>query len=462
MRFGLSAEGPSRPRPRAMQAVIAGGALVCAGISGGALVAGGLGAIPVALAAALALAGVSAALALAWAGAAAAPEAETETEAEAVVPAGSARPQAAPPLSYGDVLEALPQPLVLVDRRGRVLLSNGAARHAFRGLAAGRHLTSALRHPALVHAVERVIESGVAEQVDFAVRVPVERHYGAAVAPLAGRAEEAGDTAPAACVTCFDVSAVRRVEQLRADFVANASHELRTPLASLAGFIETLQGPARDDPEARAHFLDIMAGQAARMGRLIDDLLSLSRIELSEHVPPSETADLNRLLSEAVDALRPVAAERRMTVTLDLPARPIEVVGDADQLTQVFQNLIDNALKYGRADTPVVLRLADGQPPSGGMVGICVVDRGIGIPRDHIPRLTERFYRVNASESRNRGGTGLGLAIVKHIVNRHGGVLDIESVAGEGSIFTVWLPARPGADAAESSPKVVPLRARAS
>ncbi|MCP1336235.1 ATP-binding protein [Futiania mangrovi] len=457
MRFGSPAEARFRPRPRSMRAAIAGGALVCAGIAGAALAAAAGTAVPLPLGVALAVAGGVAAAALLWASMRGGAEPVTPAPAAAEPPASGAE---APPISYRDVLELLPQPLVLVDRRGRVLLTNEAARRAFGGLATGRHMTSALRHPALVHAMERVIESGEAEQVDFAVRVPVERHFGATVAPLAGRAGEAGEDAPAAFVTCFDISAVRRVEQLRADFVANASHELRTPLASLAGFIETLQGPARDDAEARTQFLDIMAAQAARMRRLIDDLLSLSRIELNEHVPPSGTADLRRLLSEALDALRPVAVERRMTLALDLPEVPVFVPGDADQLTQVFQNLVDNALKYGRPDTPVVLRLAQGQPPAPAMIGIAIVDRGIGIPRDHIPRLTERFYRVNAAESRNRGGTGLGLAIVKHIVNRHGGVLDIESEPGEGSTFTVWLPLAAGSAAEDGN--VVPLRARVS
>jgi two-component system phosphate regulon sensor histidine kinase PhoR len=234
------------------------------------------------------------------------------------------------------------------------------------------------------------------------------------------------------------------VERTRADFVANASHELRTPLASLVGFIDTLRGPAADDPPAQARFLEIMGEQAGRMNRLIDDLLSLSRIELTEHQIPEERLDLESLVERMLAAFEIRIKQR--TVTLDfqvedgLPA----VAGDADQLEQVFQNLLDNALKYGREGGTVRVSLAR-VPPGGkwpareGIVA-AVADDGQGIAREHLPRLTERFYRVDSGRSRAIGGTGLGLAIVKHVVNRHRGQFVIESEAGKGSVFSVWLP----------------------
>ncbi|MEX1109203.1 MAG: ATP-binding protein, partial [Dongiaceae bacterium] len=272
-------------------------------------------------------------------------------------------------------------------------------------------------------------------------------------------------------VSLHDITPIRRAEQLRADFVANASHELRTPLSTLVGFIETLRGPASDDEEARGRFLTIMHEQANRMARLVADLLSLSRIELNEHSAPTGRVDVAALLGNVVDALALKAEQRGMRIELgsagdaraagDLAALP-PIVGDADELAQVFQNLIDNAIKYGRAGTPIRVSAAlvtgpvtgtgaggtrsapgitrPGRPP-GRQIAIAVADQGEGIPREHLPRLTERFYRVDAARSRDLGGTGLGLAIVKHIVSRHRGRLEIESEAGKGSVFKILLPA---------------------
>jgi two-component system, OmpR family, phosphate regulon sensor histidine kinase PhoR len=245
-----------------------------------------------------------------------------------------------------------------------------------------------------------------------------------------------------------DLTAAKRSERLRADFVANASHELRTPLASLIGFIETLRGPARDDSAARQHFLSIMAEQSQRMKRLVDDLLSLSRIEMNEHRPPTERVDLARLLPTVADLLGQRAAARDMQIKLDLPADLPAVLGDSDELAQVFQNLLDNAIKYSRAGTSIdVTAHASGRILPGARPGerppavaVTVRDHGEGIAREHLPRLTERFYRVDAARSRELGGTGLGLAIVKHIVNHHRGALEIDSEPGEGSVFTIHLP----------------------
>jgi two-component system, OmpR family, phosphate regulon sensor histidine kinase PhoR len=241
-----------------------------------------------------------------------------------------------------------------------------------------------------------------------------------------------------AVVVLSDRSRERAVERMRADFVANVSHELRTPLASLIGFIDTLRGPAADDPPAQQRFLGIMGEQAARMNRLIDDLLSLSRIELVEHQPPSGRVELGELATRLIAGFEPRLRERSVQLDVriqdDLPA----VIGDADQLVQVLQNLLDNAVKYGREGGTVRFEIAAAAGRAGAE--ITVTDQGAGIPRQHLPRLTERFYRVDTSRSRAAGGTGLGLAIVKHIVNRHRGQLSIESEEGVGTTVRVWLP----------------------
>jgi two-component system phosphate regulon sensor histidine kinase PhoR len=238
-----------------------------------------------------------------------------------------------------------------------------------------------------------------------------------------------------------DLTAIRRSEQMRADFVANASHELRTPLAAVSGFIDTLRGHARNDEAARDQFLDIMSVEAARMRRLIDDLLSLTRIELNEHVPPQGRIALENVVRQAAAALAPLAEADHITVTIRSGGELPPVAGDRDELVQLFQNLIHNAIKYGKEGGYVWVTL--GQTGSGdeSQVFASVRDDGDGIPPSAIPRLTERFYRVDVKRSREKGGTGLGLAIVKHIVSRHHGRLAIESPPGEGATFTVFLPA---------------------
>jgi nitrogen-specific signal transduction histidine kinase len=243
-----------------------------------------------------------------------------------------------------------------------------------------------------------------------------------------------------AIVQIEDRTDTRRADQLRSDFVANASHELRTPLASIIGYIETLQHHARDDPEARERFLGIMGREAARMQRLVDDLMSLSRIEMSEHLRPAEAWSLNRIAGESASALSAVAHQLGVEIEVEVPADGAVVLGDRDQLTQVFANLIDNAMKHGGAGTAIRVVPAPPSPAHPGRVGVTVEDSGPGIAREHLHRLTERFYRVSATSSRSKGGTGLGLAIVKHILNRHAGRLEIASTPGQGSAFTVWLP----------------------
>jgi len=235
----------------------------------------------------------------------------------------------------------------------------------------------------------------------------------------------------------------RALEKMRADFVANSSHELRTPLASLIGFIETLRGPAADDPEAQQRFLGIMAEQAARMQRVIGDLLSLSRIEISEHSPPKELLHLPPVLERIVAGMEPMLKANEAKLQIQVPPDLPQIPADADQIAQVFTNLLENALKYGKRGGVIKLAAApagtDMRFAANGVV-VSVTDEGTGIPREHIPRLTERFYRVDKGRSRSIGGTGLGLAIVKHVINRHRGRMVIESVEGKGSTFTVWLP----------------------
>ncbi|KAA0575575.1 ATP-binding protein [Azospirillum sp. Sh1] len=378
------------------------------------------------------------------------------------------------------VIDALPAPLLLMDAERQVVRANRTARELFGDKIVDRDLASCLRTPAVLEAVDSVLRGGASRIIEFTLPVPVERSFEAQVKPfqrlvpepdpslLDGDIEEEPAPRPPtvarmAILTLHDVTAARRSEQMRADFIANASHELRTPLSSLLGFIETLRGPARDDPEAQDRFLAIMHDQASRMTRLVNDLLSLSRIELDEHMPPSGRVDVVEELENVIAALQLKAAERRIRLRLEAPEELPPVVGDEDQLTQVFQNLVSNAIKYTREDTDVTVTvaLADGAavgftglPASGGavkdkraqrggtaMVSVSVRDRGDGIARTHLPRLTERFYRVDAARSRAMGGTGLGLAIVKHILNRHRGRLTIESEVGVGSAFTVYLPA---------------------
>ncbi|MCK6450384.1 MAG: ATP-binding protein [Alphaproteobacteria bacterium] len=340
------------------------------------------------------------------------------------------------------ILDGLPVPLLLLDAERRVVRVNRAAAQIVGKAGVGRDLTASIRHPLLLQAVDAVLGGETAREVEFSLAVPVERHFTAHVGQVALDLPDV-----AAVVTLNDMTVIRRGEQMRADFVANASHELRTPLATLLGFVETLRGPAKDDESARERFLAIMHDQAQRMTRLVNDLLSLSRIELFEHTPPTATADVGETLRGVLDALRPQAAERKMTLELEIAPGLPPATGDEDQLAQVFQNLVVNAIKYARAGTAVTVRGWHATAAPGlvggslGAVAVAVIDRGDGIERRHLPRLTERFYRVDAARSRQLGGTGLGLAIVKHIVSRHRGALTIESEVGEGSTFTVYVPA---------------------
>lgn len=374
------------------------------------------------------------------------------------------------------LLEALPDPLVLLDSGRCVRLANLAARQLFNPKMEERDLAAFLRFPALLAAVDAVLTGGRSQQVELHLPVPVEQIFmvtihplppattrallaeaqpqpdlatpypgnGATTAPtddlfLKAPAHSGHSPAYAAVLSFHDITAIRRSEQMRGDFIANASHELRTPLSTLIGFIETLRGPARDDSEARERFLAIMHDQASRMARLVKDLLSLSRIELEEHRPPTEPLDAGACIQRIADTFELEARSRNVALVLDIPAILPPVLGDEDQLAQVLMNLLGNALKFTRPGTTVTVQARVGNGAGSGL-HITVTDQGEGIARHHLPRLTERFYRVDTARSRSLGGTGLGLAIVKHIVNRHRGRLHIESETGKGSAFTVVLP----------------------
>ncbi|MGH6769789.1 MAG: ATP-binding protein [Xanthobacteraceae bacterium] len=336
------------------------------------------------------------------------------------------------------ILAGLPQPVVALDANGQVIALNGPASAIAPALRCGEPISLGFRVPDVLDAIRRAIASGAPQRVEFIERVPLERWYEAIVAPVS--LTQAGSELPAwlVLITLHDLTPMRRVEEMRADFVANASHELRTPLAALSGFIETLQGQARNDPEAQARFLSIMHAQATRMARLIDDLLSLSRIELNAHLRPDKPVELNRIVRQVVDSLQTLARDREVDIQVTASADRIDVLGDRDELIRVFENLIENAIKYAASGKRVDIALTAAAGAKEARAA--VRDYGPGIAPEHLPRLTERFYRVDVVDSRAQGGTGLGLALVKHILNRHGGRLAIESTSGQGATFTAVLP----------------------
>lgn len=375
------------------------------------------------------------------------------------------------------IAEALPEPLFILDAIGLIEHANPAAR-SYLGTddLEDRHFASAMRAPEVFEALDEIAAGGAGRVVDFSIGGDVERHCRAFVAPL-GDPTDAGAPPHRALVYVRDLTGEQRLERMRADFVASASHELRTPLAALLGYIETLRGPARDDAKAREEFLVIMQAQGERMQRLVADLMSLSRIELREHVPPRDAVDLESLAAHVAESLKPVTDNLGASVTVrradDGADGPAIVVGDRDQLIQTAQNLIDNAAKYGGDNAAVKVTVGIGEGPSlpapeagpakasrrahvaGETVAdvaarqrrriddygyIQVRDSGPGVAREDLPRLTERFYRVSVETSRRTGGTGLGLAIVKHIVNRHQGGLRIDSRVGGGTAITCYFP----------------------
>jgi two-component system, OmpR family, phosphate regulon sensor histidine kinase PhoR len=346
-------------------------------------------------------------------------------------PEGSIEPPPRLPEFLERFAEALPDPALILDARGLVIAANLAALEVLGRDPRGQPLSLSIRAPDVLAALQRMLEHGEPERTELTLRVPVAQSFEVHIAPL----DPAAPGAPAGLLLLRDISREQRIERMRADFVANASHELRTPLASVLGLIETLQGPARTDTAAREKFLTLMKSQALRMSRLIGDLLSLSRIETREHHRPSDRVDLGQIARHVADSLAVLARDGGAAIEIDVTS-PLPVTGDHDELVQVAQNLVENALNHAGT----AKRVAIGGGVEDGFVTLTVRDWGPGIAPEHIPRLTERFYRVDAQQSRARGGTGLGLAIVKHILNRHRGKLLVRSTPGEGSSFTIRLP----------------------
>jgi len=339
------------------------------------------------------------------------------------------------------LLKAFPDPVILLNRSREVVFANQAALEVLDAQYDGRDLALSFRVPDVLAAADAVINGEALREVDVSLSVPVPRNLKIRIVRFVDPAAEKDGAV--ALMVFQDISSETLAEQMRQDFVANVSHELRSPIASLIGIIETLQGPAKDDPEARERFLSIMGDESQRMARMIDDLLSLSRVETSERLRPQEQVNVIDLLEMTRELLVGRAEERKMELEFDFAADIPALAGDRDELMEVFQNLIDNAIKYGREATAVNIQVKIAEnigENEGRHIAIAIKNEGDGIAADHIPRLTERFYRIDKGRSRKLGGTGLGLAIVKHIVSHHRGQLSIDSTVGEGATFTVYLP----------------------
>ncbi|MFN7010343.1 MAG: phosphate regulon sensor histidine kinase PhoR [Allorhizobium sp.] len=351
-----------------------------------------------------------------------------QTEAVVASPPAEKPERSGPVISA--VLGAIDLPVFLLGRDAVLREQNRAAEKAFGALEPGLHISARFRSPSVLDMVRETLATGEPNQIEHSERLPSERVYIVRIAPL----DLDGTKEPLYLLSFKDISELRRIDRMRSDFVANASHELRTPLASLRGFIETMQGPARGDPKAQERFLAIMLDQANRMSRLVDDLLSLSRLELKAHLAPDQMVDIVPVIGHVRDSLAPLASDLDVEIRLHVPDGKVEVLGDRDELVQVFENLIENACKYGQEGKVVDVHV---RKPVGGSVEVSVIDHGPGIPAEHVPRLTERFYRVSVTDSRSKKGTGLGLAIVKHILTRHRARLIVRSEIGQGTEFTV-------------------------
>ncbi len=343
-----------------------------------------------------------------------------------------------------DIIDSITDPILLLNANRRIIGANRAAKNILGEEVENRDLSLSLRHPETLDAVNDVL-SGTTRKATATLTfpVPIQRVFEATVAGVSKKGAKQEETSIRAIIALHDITEVRGAEQMRADFVANVSHELRSPLTALIGFIETLSGAAENDRKTRKKFLSIMETESQRMARLIDDLLSLSKVESKEHVNPTSPVDLNAILHQVADTLSNRASEKRSSIDLRIPPSLTQIPGDRDQIIEVFHNLLDNAVKYSRDGTVITIDVREiNRIPGLGTPGIKISfrDEGEGIPTETIPRLTERFFRVDKGRSREIGGTGLGLAIVKHIVNRHRGRLVIESVPGEGSTFSVYLP----------------------
>lgn len=336
--------------------------------------------------------------------------------------------------------DALPLPVLIVDDRAQILSANKAANTEFGRFDIGGALLLRFRAPEMRKAFQSSVEQGQPSHFEMHERVPLERWMRVDVCPVHINADE-----NAFCLIMFrDVSESRKLDRIRSDFVANASHELRTPLASISGFIDTLRGPAKNDEKARDRFLAIMQDQANRMSRLIDDLLSLSRLEMRSMTDEAEPVDLVMVTSEAIDSIQPVANEGGVVIERNFAPGEYVIRGLRDEMIQVAENLIENACKYGKSGKKVIVDIKKRKAGDSHEIMLAVRDFGPGIDAEHIPRLTERFYRANSKTSSAQKGTGLGLAIVKHIVTRHRGRLSISSKPGKGSTFAIYFPSIDG------------------
>ncbi|WP_224406735.1 ATP-binding protein [Afifella sp. IM 167] len=359
---------------------------------------------------------------------------------------GGARPRILwPDTGMKAVAQSLPHPTFILDTGGIVRFANAAASQAFAQARAGDALSMTIRSPRLREAL-RLAAAGQETTFEFRERSGAELVYVVSVRHV----HHAAASGPFILVLFEDVTERQAIARMRADFVANASHELRTPLAAVSAIIDTLRGAAKDDPVAQDRFLAIMHEQAERMRRLLDDLLSLSRLEMRAHQRPSTQVDLGQVLRRVVDGMKPLAADLGVAISLDAEGEPLMVLGDEDELHQVFENLIENGLKYGSSGERLEVAMKRIPSAAGGLVVASVTDFGPGISKEHLPRLTERFYRVDVASSREKQGTGLGLAIVKHILTRHRARLDIDSTLGRGATFRVSLAA------AEAGPEAQP------
>ncbi|MCV3205791.1 ATP-binding protein [Mesorhizobium sp. YC-39] len=361
---------------------------------------------------------------------------QTDVARQSAESAGAIEASGLQRLSGEYLAAAVADPLIIFDRTAVIVHANAAAFAAFGGIAPGLSLSLKFRAPEMQALLDSILSGNVASDVvDYTEKLPVERAYRVS-------ASSVGHGTHLYVLVFKDQSEARRIDRMRADFIANASHELRTPLASISGFIETLRGPARNDPAAREQFLQIMQNQTGRMARLIDDLLSLSRLEMKPYLKPGTEVDLRQILDSVIDSLGPLARENGVTIERDFAEGPLDVPGDRDELFQVFENLLENACKYGQSGGRVVVSIAHGDAAPEPGIDVTIRDFGPGIAEEHIPRITERFYRVDVENSRTQKGTGLGLSIVKHILTRHNAKLSIRSEVGKGAAFSVHLPTR--------------------
>ena len=342
------------------------------------------------------------------------------------------------------VLDHIPDSVILIDGQRGIVAANRAAEELLDHPRIGQDMAMSVRHPDILAAVDRAMQGDQPRDLEATLPGTPPRN----IAVHAERLDhDPSGLGIAAVIVISDITASKRSERMRADFVANASHELRSPLSAIIGFLETLADTAKEDAEARTRFIEIMLRESRRMTRLIDDLLSLSRVEINEHVRPTGYVDIAMVIEHVSETLTGKAQDRDIAIDTMTSAQLPMVIGEEEQLMQVLHNLVDNAIKYGNPGSRIEIEAQSvsrvpGRTSPG--VSIAVRDESDGIPPEVIPRLTERFFRVDEARSRQLGSTGLGLAICKHIINRHRGHLAIDSAKGQGSTFTVFLPSQPG------------------